>query len=270
MDYPRRRDLQLRLARTVLPLLAGPWMENNQAVYDISILCTVHENQYYPKLDNLFLSSRFGTSAETSQIPRYGHPFPAIESLGILMAEIELSGQISKEPSKLSSSQTARGLLAQCKVSLPETGGVLRAISFCIDPNSFKGFRPRKGETGLKEADKFSSLFYESIIRPLEKDLVDGCMWTWDEASWESPKAIDDPTKANPNKLRGTKGLNRVQEHSTKRVFSLHTIVEEMKIHGTQERIDTGSYESDLRTVHDARGGLAGNGLLVAASPSVG
>ena len=271
MDYPRRRDLQLRIARTVLPLLAGPWMENHLAVYDISVLCTIHEDQYYPRLDNLFLSSRFGNSGETPQRPKYRHPFPAIESLGTLMAEIELGGQIGKESSKLSSSQTARALLAQCKVSLPETGGVLQAISFCIDPNSFKSYRPRKGEDGLREAAKFSALYYERIIRPLEKDLVDGCKWTWDEASWESPKVIDDPakTKANSNRFRGAKGLTQVQKHGTKRFVSLSTIAEEMTNHGTQEEVDTGSYELDSETVYDAKDGVSGNNLWVDASPSV-
>jgi hypothetical protein len=267
MNYTTRRDLQLRLARTVLPLLAGPWMENCLAIYDISILCTVHEEQCYARLDNLFLSSRFGKSMGTTQRSRYGHPFPAIESLGILMAEIELSGHVREDIQATSSSKTAKMLLDQCRVTLPETGGVLQAISFCIDPKSFTSYRQRKGEVVLRDTEKFNALYYERVIRPLEKDLVDGCKWTWDEASGDSPKAIDETIKVSPNEVRGTQGSIAMQtrstKRSTKRNVGLDKAAKRMMKDSIQGQVNVKSRGLDLGAVYDARGCVAGNDLFV-------
>lgn len=266
LNYMRKRYLQLLLARTVLPLLAGPWMENHLSVYDISILCVVHDDQYYPQLDKLFLPSQFGDPLRSAQRPRYGHPFPAIESLGILMAEIELGSQTDRDSQyQKSPREIAKTLLMQCQEKLPETGGVLQAISFCIDTKSFLSHRPRKGDVGLRDEGKFSALYYTSIIRQLEKDLVDGCRWTWDEASWESPRAIDDPDVANRNSFSDARAPSQVQQTSVKRGVDLHTIVEETLNIGVQGSLGNGSCRLESKSVYNARGCVAGNDLLVTA-----
>lgn len=264
MNYMRIRYLQLLLARTLLPLVAGPWMENHLAVYDVSILCIVDRDQYHPQLDNLFLPSRFGAFGSQTQRSRYSHPFPSIESLGIFMAEIEMGVLTDEELRSKSSSKTAKTLLAQCQDKLPETGGVLQAISFCIDKQSFMDFRSLKGKAGFGNADEFSALYYRHIIRPLEKDLVDGCMWTWDEASLEFPKSIDDPIVTHFGSLTDTRGSNQVQQGSLKQSVPLDVKAEATPEYSVNLQPKRDCSSSRYETVYDARGCLAADNLCVA------
>jgi hypothetical protein len=265
LKYREKRYLQLLLARTLLPLMAGPWIENHLSVYDISILCVVQDDQYYPQLDKLFLPTKFGDAIGTAQRPRYGHPFPAIETLGILMAEIELSDRVVGTYRGMSSREIAKTLLLQCQEALPETEGVPQAISVCIDSKSFLSYRPRKGDAGLRDPGKFAALYYKSIIRPLEKDLVDGCRWTWAEASWESPRPLDDPDAANPNNFPDAKGPIQMHQRGHKPRVDLHTIAEENPSVRTPESLGKGVCHLDPESGDDDGGCVAGNDLYETA-----
>ena len=264
MNYMRTRYLQLLLARTLLPLVAGPWMENHLAVYDVSIVCIIDGDQCHPQLNNLFLPSRFGDFGNRTQRSRYSHPFPSIESLGIFMAEIETGELTDEELRSKSSSKTAKMLLAQCQDKLPETGGVLQAISFCIDRESFMKFRLLKGKASFGDADGFSALYYKHIIRPLEKDLVDGCMWTWDEASLELFKSIDDPIVAHLDSLTDARGSNQMQQGSIKQRVRLDTKIEANPEYSVNLQPKRDSCSSRSESVYDARGCLAADHLYVA------
>jgi hypothetical protein len=257
MDYMRKRYLQLLLARALLPLVAGPWMENHLAVYDVSIVC-IDGDQYLPQLSSLFLPSRFGDFGNRTQRSRYSHPFPSIESLGIFMAEIELGVVTDEELRSKSSSKTAKMLLAKCHINLPETGGVLQAISFCIDRESFMDFRVLKGKAGCGDADAFSALYYKHIIQPLEKDLVEGCLWNLEEARLEVPKSID------LESLAEIRGSNQVQQGSLKQRVRLDTTTEASSEYSVNMQPKRDSCSPRPETVYDARGCLAADHLCVA------
>ncbi|KAF2996442.1 hypothetical protein E8E13_003632 [Curvularia kusanoi] len=179
--------------RTVLPLLAGPWLVDRSSMNDISILCVIEGGIPKPQVDKLFVPSRFGISPTFAQPKRYEHPVPVIESLGILMAEIELgrwTGEAFLENRRrdMEPDEAADALLAECQRCLPATAGVLRAIRFCLDPESFGMHDPRERDNGVG-----NTLYYQNIIHPLEKDLVGGCRWTWSEARWELFKPVENP-----------------------------------------------------------------------------
>lgn len=180
------------------------------------------------------------------------------------MAEIETGELTDEELRSKSSSKTAKMLLAQCQDKLPETGGVLQAISFCIDRESFMKFRLLKGKASFGDADGFSALYYKHIIRPLEKDLVDGCMWTWDEASLELFKSIDDPIVAHLDSLTDARGSNQMQQGSIKQRVRLDTKIEANPEYSVNLQPKRDSCSSRSESVYDARGCLAADHLYVA------
>ena len=121
-----------------------------------------------------------------------------------------------------------------------------------------------KGKAGFSDADGFSALYYKHIIRPLEKDLVDGCMWTWDEASLEFPKPIDNPIAAYVDRLTYARGSNQVQQSSLKQCVRLDTKTESTLEYSLDLQPKRDSCNSRSETVYDARGCTAADHVCVA------
>jgi hypothetical protein len=191
-----KRYIQIILARSILPLLQGNWVESSLTINDISILCAINDGVPCPLFDKLFISTTFGGLSDAPKRLPCHHPIPVIQALGILIAAIELGEElevISREQ-KLDSKVSKRNgdvLFSECSKRSLDTAGVLHTIRFCIDFRSFTAYRKLLRD-GLPQHDPdFSKHYYNNIIRPLEKDLVDGCRWSWEQATWRKPRHIE-------------------------------------------------------------------------------
>jgi Phosphorylase superfamily len=193
--YAAKRVLGVILVRSILHLLEGPWINQSLCIDDLSLFCKVQNDQPYPFFDKVFLSTAFrADDAQCSpQEDRPGafriHPFPTIFSLGVVLTEIELGDElpgIYSQPSFATRNAPlsfAKKLLRECELRLHQESGLLRAVNFCIDRNSFLPFFNKSGEALLADQE-FVNTYYMHVVRPLEEDLGNGAKWTWDEVGW--------------------------------------------------------------------------------------
>ncbi|GES60154.1 purine and uridine phosphorylase [Aspergillus terreus] len=192
--YAAKRVLGTILARSLLHLIEGPWVNRWLDIDDISIFCRIENQRPYPLFDKVFLSTVFKTDGaqggdRTAQRNRYSvHPFPVILALGIILAEIELGDDLcdlysNPEIEKLKSRpyQLAPRLLRECSLRFGESG-LLRAARFCVDRTSFLQFVNANHEELVANKD-FVTTYYTKAVRPLEEDLVKGAKWSKDEVN---------------------------------------------------------------------------------------
>jgi hypothetical protein len=136
-----KRYIQIILARSILPLLQGRWVETSLSSDNIFIVCAIDGNVPTPLFDRLFVSTRFGESVSPPKL--YQHPAPAIKALGILLAEVELGDRLEGIYQTMGPQRPflAEDLLKHCSRRLPDTTGVLQSIGFCIAKQSFWKYR---------------------------------------------------------------------------------------------------------------------------------
>lgn len=191
--------LQLILARALLPLLKSIWVEASLTLDRVSILCTTGGGEWRPLFDQLFVSTCFRKDAERMHRPnsRYGHPAPAIQALGIMIASIQLGDKLERVYRGLNHERevahlVGNALLKNCRNHCLETQGVLKSIEFCLDPLSFSTYRPLLRDGTAQYDRDFAQLYYNKIVCPLEHDLIVGRRWTWEQASWKVPPQLDE------------------------------------------------------------------------------
>jgi hypothetical protein len=199
--YAAKRVLGVILARSILHLLEGPWINQSLCIDDLSLLCEVQNNQPCPFFEKVFLSTAFKANdaqchSQSGRLGTYGiHPFPTILALGVVLTEIELGDELPgiyiqpsfaklrDKPFNLAKAfNLARKLLRECELRFHLESGMLRAVKFCIDRASFHHFSNKTSEA-LFADQKFVNTYYMGAVRPLEEDLVNGAKWTWDEVS---------------------------------------------------------------------------------------
>ncbi|KAL5341979.1 hypothetical protein BJX70DRAFT_11584 [Aspergillus crustosus] len=190
--YAAKRVLGVSLARSFLHLLGGPWIPRSFSINDISLFCRLDGDRPYPLFESVFLSTTFGshTASQVKQRSSFSvHPFPAILALGIILTEIEIGDDLAElysDPAlaKLRNRpfELAKCLLRECQRRFHESG-LLRAVRFCIERESFLRFA-NTGFDSLFSDQEFVNAFYLGAVRPLEQDLVTGAKWTWDEVKW--------------------------------------------------------------------------------------
>ncbi|KAL7968720.1 hypothetical protein HDV63DRAFT_411366 [Trichoderma sp. SZMC 28014] len=205
--YAAKRVIDLIVARSLLLLLDGPWMAHYISLQNISVFCKMENGSPRPRFDKIFISTRFenGAGCRWQSLPKLlPHPFPEIEALGILMAEIELADDLNgiyecmnpeiKSARKL---KLAEILLKECEKRMGLAEGVLQSIRFCIETKSLEKYRrnysvDHNNDCYIQDHKGFIESYYDGIIRPLEKDLVEGAFWSWDEVSWRASRQLDD------------------------------------------------------------------------------
>ncbi|KAK1147912.1 hypothetical protein N8T08_000428 [Aspergillus melleus] len=201
--YTTKRVLGVILARTVLHLFEGPWMNSHMSIEDFAIFCRRDNGETDPSFDKLFLSTKFqsGQNANTPSRRGYSvHPFPTILALGIVLMQIELAddledlytepwfGNLQHRPFDL-----AKRLLQQCQLRLHMGSGMVRAARFCTDRTSLASFT-RSNSDRLFSTPDFTKAYYQNIVRPLEDDLVSGASWSWAEVQQLKPFNSDNTT----------------------------------------------------------------------------
>ncbi|KAJ5915597.1 hypothetical protein N7466_011530 [Penicillium verhagenii] len=150
-----------------------------------------------PLFDKVFIGTEFGTESDQPRSTGYKvHPFPTILALGIVLIELELGedlADIQDEHSFASIKHkpyyVAQYLLKEVMKRFNLDSGLLRAAKFCIDRASFAHFEPLSTDTLLLNQD-FVDTYYNSIVRPLEQDLVKGAFWTWEQVDQLTPPSL--------------------------------------------------------------------------------
>jgi nucleoside phosphorylase len=200
--YAAKRVLGVVLARSFLHLLGGPWIPRSFCIDDISLFCHLKGDKPYPLFDKVFLSTNFASvhrsDVESKQRSSFSvHPFPPILALGIILTEIELGDDLSElydDPTlarlKGRPYELAKCLLRECQRRFHESG-LLRAVKFCIERESFLGFASTRIDS-LFSDQQFINTFYLGAVRPLEQDLVAGAKWSWEEVKWLERAKFDD------------------------------------------------------------------------------
>ncbi|KAL4779145.1 hypothetical protein BJX76DRAFT_341587 [Aspergillus varians] len=199
--YAAKRVLGVILARSFLHLLGGPWIPRSFRIDDISVFCRLDGDRPLPLFDKVFLSTSFGQSQSSKIRPRNlfsVHPFPTILALGIILTEIELGDDLTEFYSNPGLArllrdrpfELAKHLLRECQRRFHESG-LLRAVKFCIERESFLRFANTSIET-LFSNQEFVNSFYLGAVRPLEQDLVSGAKWTWEEVKWLQKEKFDE------------------------------------------------------------------------------
>jgi hypothetical protein len=190
-----KRYMQIILARSILPLLQGLWVEQSLTSKDIFILCAIDHNGLSPSFDKLFVSTRFERSNKTrSQV--YAHPLPAVLALGTLLAEIELGDKLEEvyQAQNLDGAPPKRVgdvLYNECQIREQLPGGALQSIRFCIEPRSFWGVLKRPKTRAPQHDRDFAKHYYANIIRPLEEDMMKGSKWSLEEATLQIPRSLE-------------------------------------------------------------------------------
>lgn len=102
--HTAKRVMAVTLARCILHLFEGPWLQDCMSVNDIYVYCRIENDQPHPIFDKVFVATRFGKSRNKGgTTPRTYkiHPFPSILALGIILIELELGEHlpdIKKDP----------------------------------------------------------------------------------------------------------------------------------------------------------------------------
>ncbi|GJN85885.1 hypothetical protein PLIIFM63780_009459 [Purpureocillium lilacinum] len=192
---------------------------------DVFVFCQFEHGEPRPFFDKVFISTRFGKSINTPPVrrPRNAHPFPAIQALGILIAEVELADDlegiyrdVSPKDKVQKPGQIAMMLCREAQKRLPGGAGVLRAIRFCQERSSLEKYVYRTTSGFLQEDADFVKDYYLNIVRPLEEDLVVGANWSWDEINWNQSRELDDCgiakiiTRPAPGAIVGSRGKKMV------------------------------------------------------------
>jgi nucleoside phosphorylase len=198
--HTAKRVMAVTLARCILHLFEGPWLQDCMSVNDIYVYCRIENDQPHPIFDKVFVATRFGKSRNKGgTTPRTYkiHPFPSILALGIILIELELGEHlpdIKKDPIFTSKKgqpfYLARYLLEQFQKHFTLDSGLNRAVKFCIDRVSFARFDTLDSSVLLLNQE-FINIYYEKIVRPLEQDLVRGAHWTWDQVNELRPPNTD-------------------------------------------------------------------------------
>lgn len=224
-SYAAKRVIGMILARSLLVLLNGPWVGNSLSMDDVFVFCQFEHGEPRPFFDKVFISTRFGKSINTPPVrrPRNAHPFPAIQALGILIAEVELADDlegiyrdVSPKDKVQKPGQIAMMLCREAQKRLPGGAGVLRAIRFCQERSSLEKYVYRTTSGFLQEDADFVKDYYLNIVRPLEEDLVVGANWSWDEINWNQSRELDDCgiakiiTRPAPGAIVGSRGKKMV------------------------------------------------------------
>ncbi|KAL7815162.1 subtilisin-like protein [Trichoderma gracile] len=189
--YVARTFVEMVLARSLLILLDGPWVASYLHLQNISVLCKIENRLPHPQFDKIFLSTRFGSSIDSEPLTRElpENRIPAIEALGILMAEIELGSALKRiyknvdpDLKVLEPIQVAGALISECE---RQSGarGVLKSIRSCFNMGLHTlGESKRQTLGGCLQRDRsFFDCYYTKIIRPLEEELVSISKWSWDQ-----------------------------------------------------------------------------------------
>jgi nucleoside phosphorylase len=198
--YTAKRVMGVTLARCILHLFEGPWLQGCMSIDDIYVYCRIENDQPHPIFDKVFVATRFGkpgneggATTGTYKI----HPFPTILALGIILIELELGEDLSdiKKHSMFTSKKgqpfyLARYLLKEFQKHFTLDSGLIRAVKFCIDRASFSRFDTLDSNSLLLNQE-FIDIYYENIVRPLEQDLVRGAHWTWDQVDELRPPSTD-------------------------------------------------------------------------------
>lgn len=198
--YTAKRVMGVTLARCILHLFEGPWLQGCMSINDIFVYCRIENGQPHPIFDKVFVATKFGktgnegdTAAGTYKI----HPYPTILALGIILIELELGEDLSdiKKHSIFTSKKgqpfyLARYLLKEFQKHFTLDSGLIRAVKFCIDRASFSHF-DTLDSNALLSNQEFINVYYENIVRPLEQGLVRGAHWTWDQVDELRPPNTD-------------------------------------------------------------------------------
>lgn len=198
--YAAKRVMGVTLARCILHLFEGPWLNEGMSIDDIYVYCKVQNDQPYPQFDKVFIATKFGPDYNPgSQSRGYKiHPFPTILALGIILLEIELGEDIldiKNDPLYASKRHkpfyVAQHLLKEFRKRFNLDSGLVNAVTFCIDCASLAHFDTLNSEDLLSN-QQFIDTYYKKIVRPLEQDLVNGAHWTWDQVEQlQSPSFAD-------------------------------------------------------------------------------
>ncbi|KAF8847589.1 subtilisin-like protein [Acephala macrosclerotiorum] len=199
--------INLILARALLHLFGSLWASRDVSIDDVSVFCHVEGQTPQPLFNKIFISTHFEPEVASQKDQAQGfyspHPFPSILALGILMARIELGGDLDDDEAKASGRgylsnkkcvrrpvETGKKLLGKCELILPKGSGVLRSIRFCMKRESFSGFSHIPFQE-LHEDPKFRDHYYANIVRPLEEELVTGAGWSWDEVELLNARELE-------------------------------------------------------------------------------
>jgi hypothetical protein len=258
-----KRYIQIILARSVLPLLQGRWVEKSLTINDISILCAITADGPCPRFDKLFISTSFGDVTDAPKRRPYHHPVPVVQALGILVAAIELGEELEviRREHKLDGKVPKRDgevLLKECSKRSLDTTGVLRSIRFCTDFRSFSDYRELLRDGIPQQDPDFAKHYYNNIIRPLEKDLVDGCRWSWEEATWRTPRQLEKAiVRVIVNEVSGLKQTRHDEGVFVGRKHDLDPIAEEQSHMDIPAISQACSSTRDSMVSSDARVGVA-------------
>ncbi|KAJ5733769.1 hypothetical protein N7493_002555 [Penicillium malachiteum] len=198
--YSAKRVMGVTLARSILHLFEGPWLDGCMSIDDIYVYCKIENNQPYPVFDKVFVATRFENQSKkdlTSSGKYKIHPFPTILALGIILIELELGEELPDiksnpvfESKRGQPFYLARYLLKEFQRHFTLDSGLIRAVKFCIDRASFSRFDTLDSEALLYSQD-FIDTYYNNIVRPLEQDLVKGAHWTWEQVDDLRPPNTD-------------------------------------------------------------------------------
>ncbi|KAL6872221.1 subtilisin-like protein [Trichoderma longibrachiatum] len=199
--YDARTCVELVLARSLLLLLHGPWVESHLHLQNVSVFCKIENGVVMPELDKLFLSTRFGSAIDPRPLHNSWSPLTlrAIEAFAILLAEIELGDKVMKiyeslEPDLKAKRPTkvAKALLHECEKRLPCGRGVVQVIKSCLNRELFGCSSWQSPDGPIQNDQAFIECYYSNVIAPLEQELVEGLEWSWDEVKGRAPSRLGD------------------------------------------------------------------------------
>lgn len=199
--YAAKRVIGVTLARSILHLFEGPWLSSCTSIDDVYVYCKVQNDRPFPLFDKVFIATQFGVCNDQRR-QKSGtykiHPFPTILALGVILMEIELGEDVSEiktEPSfaskRLNPYYAAQHLLKEFRKRFNLDSGLLLAVKFCIERESFAQLKTLDSEALLSDQE-FIDTYYNRIVRPLEEDLVKGAHWTWDQVNQLKSPSSDD------------------------------------------------------------------------------
>ncbi|KAL6874769.1 hypothetical protein J3F83DRAFT_517510 [Trichoderma novae-zelandiae] len=196
-SFTAKAFLELTLARSLLLLLDGPWVESRLRLQNISVFCKIVNGVAQPQFDKIFLSTWFSPGEE----PRSedGKNMSAVFALGILLAEIELGDDLRgiyegmESDLKLSDPvRVAQVLAYECGRRMARNSGAMRSIEFCLAPNSYQGSTREPPEALIQEDQSFIEYYYSNVVTPLEEVLIHGLDWSRDEVNGRAPRSLGD------------------------------------------------------------------------------
>ena len=167
-----KRTLVLNLARCLLCLFGGKWLQRKWEALDLVFLCTTDgQTECLVDMHRPYVSGSLSHSVppvkvvrDASSVPHH----PAVLSFARLLVDIERGRRITDEEYELSDGQRNEWLtissILSTKLSGSLTGHYTTAVQSCLD-------FARAGRRDVNETD--TDYIYQNIVIPLQKELSD-------------------------------------------------------------------------------------------------